>query len=274
MCRYRTTAALLLVAAACSVSSHVAHAQPVVSASPDIQIELGAGLLANDHDVVLDNQLGIVVLEDLGVLPGASDVIAYGLNTLGDRLLAFDITTLLPGGLVARPGDVVRYDGVNYSIEFDAAMSGLPAGVAVDATSLTVGGLLLSFDTTVDLGGGVLATDEDLVRWDGAGYSIILDGSAIGLASSLDVDGAQHLGQDTFLLSFDTTGVAGGVTFDDEDIVRFDGSSWTMEYDASAASSNWAPADLNALMVPEPAAMTALVAGCVLLVALDRRRTE
>jgi hypothetical protein len=160
-----TAIVTLLSASVVATAPGTAIAQEIVSASPDITIDLGASIVTADEDVAVDNQLGIVVLESLGVLPDASDVIALGFDVNGDRLIAFDTTTLLPGNVVARPGDVIRYNGASYSIEFDAAAAGVPTGVLADATSLAPGGLLLSFDTTVDLGGGLAVADEDLVRW-------------------------------------------------------------------------------------------------------------
>jgi len=145
------------------LSAIPATAQEIVSASPDVTIDLGSSIVTADEDVSVDNQLGIVVLENLGALPDASDVIALGLDVNGDRLIAFDTTTSLAGGVVARPGDVVRYDGSAYSFEFDASAARVPMGVMTDATSLAAGGLLLSFDTTADLGGGLVVVDEDLV---------------------------------------------------------------------------------------------------------------
>ena len=134
-----------------------AVAQEILSVSPDVTIALGAGVVASDEDVVVDNQLGIVVLENLGPLPSASEVVALGFDVNGDRLLAFETTTDLAGGVVARKGDVVRFDGATYSIEFDASLSGVPSSAAVDAVSLSANGLLLSFDTTVSLPGGLVA---------------------------------------------------------------------------------------------------------------------
>ncbi len=254
-----------------SLSPTAALAQEIVAASPDVTIDLGASIIAHDEDVALDNQLGIVVLEGLGALPDASDITAFGLNASGDRLIAFETTTQLAGGVVARPGDVVRFDGAVYSLEFDASAAGLPAGVATDATSLAPGGLLLSFDITVDLGGGLVAADEDLVRWDGAAFSIVFDGSAQGIDSALDVDAAQDLGGGAFLMSFDTTGQIAGVIFDDEDVLRFDGTNWSLEFDASQANSAWAAADLDAVMVPEPGFGLLLACGMGLLAGLGCR---
>jgi hypothetical protein len=247
-------------------------AQEIVSASPDVTIDLGSGVVAADQDVAVDNQLGIVVIENLGALPEASDVIALGLAANGDRLIAFETTTALPGGLTARPGDVIRYDGASYSTEFDASAAGLPSGVATDAVSLSAGGLLLSFDTTVDLSGGLVASDEDLVEWDGSSFALVFDGSSQGLDTALDIDAAQDVGGGAFLMSFDTTGMVSGIVFDDEDVMRFDGANWSMEFDASAANSAWSAADLDAVMVPEPAFGSLLLFGAVGLAGLARLR--
>ena len=253
-----------------SVSTPSSGQEPV-SASPDVTIDLGSGAIAADEDVAVDNQAGIVVLENLGVLPTASDVIALGLDVNGDRLIAFETTTALPGGVIARKGDVVRYDGANYTIEFDASLAGVPSNAETDAVSLSRNGLLLSFDTTVDLPGSVVAADEDLVEWNGTSFELLFDGSSEGVDTSLDIDGAQDLGHGQFLVSFDTTGTVGGVVFADEDILRFDGTGWSLEVDSSALNAAWAPADLDAVMVPEPGFGPMILAGIVWIQALRSR---
>lgn len=254
------------------LSAIPAMAQEVVSASPDVTIDLGASVIATDEDVAIDNQLGIVMVEDLGAVPDATDVIALGLAANGDRLFSVETTAALSGGVVARPGDVVRYDGAAYSIEFDALAAGIPSGVVTDATSLSAGGLLLSFDTTVDLGDGLVAADEDLVVWDGSAFSLRFDGSAEGLDAALDIDAAQDLGGGVLAMSFDTTGEVGGIVFDDEDVLRFDGANWTVEFDGSVANSNWGAADLDAVMVPEPAVGWMLFAGVAALAGCSARK--
>ena len=72
-------------------------------------------------------------------------------------------------------------------------------------------------------------------------------------------------------MSFDTSGEIGGVVSADEDVVRFDGASWTLEFDASAADSNWGSANLNAVMVPEPG-VAALLGAAVLWLGIMGRR--
>lgn len=263
-------AALGLVAAL--LWSQAAAAQSTLSLSPDVTIRVGtASLVVQDEDVVVDNQLGIAVLENLGPIPAAAEVVGHAVDTNGDRLFILGQTTNLSGGIVARAGDVVRYDGASFSIEFAAASEGIPRGVVTDAVSVTADGLLLSFDTTVSLGAGLVAADEDLVYWEGGNFTPALDGSTVGLLSALDIDGAQDLGGGAFLISLDTSGSVGGIAFDDEDILRYAGSTWSLEVDTSALDFEWRAADLEALMVPEPAAALGLVLGSGSLVAMVRR---
>lgn len=252
-------------------STSDARAQSILSLSPDVTIALGSGLTVADEDVAVDNQLGIVVLEGLGAIPENADVSAFGMDATGGRLLAFDTTVALAGGLVAHRGDVVRFDGASYAVVFDASAEGVPSGATTDAVSISPDGFLLSFDTTVDLDGLAIA-DEDLVRWNGSGFSLALDGSAAGADAALDIDGAEDLGGGAFVVSFDTSGSIGGVAFADEDILRFDGSGWSLELDASALDADWAAADLDALLVPEPDGVAMLAVGMLWLALAARTR--
>lgn len=250
-----------------------AGAQQVVSASPDVTIALGAAnVVTSDHAVAADNQLGIVALQSLGTIPESADVTGYADAGAGTFLFSLDTTASLSGGVVATPGDVVAWNGATHSIVFDASAQGLPAGVQIDAIGFG-NGLVLSFDTDVSLPGGLTAADEDLVRVVGSTYSMAFDGSANGVDRALDVDGAQALGGGGYLVSFDTAGTVGAVTFQDEDILRHVGGVWSLEFDGSNADADWAAADLDALQVPEPSGMAVLAAGLLGLARLARRRS-
>jgi hypothetical protein len=168
----------------------------------------------------------------------------------------------------------MRFDGASYATEFDASAEGIPAGVRTDAVSISSSGLILSFDTTTSLPGGLIVADEDLVRWASGSFSLVLDGSTAGLASSLDIDAVHDFGGGAFGVSFDTAGSAGGIVFGDEDLMRWDGATWSLEYDGSVADSDWIAADMNAVIVPEPGLWSLLLAGSSLLVSLRNRASQ
>lgn len=259
---------LLLISGAVSQ----AGAQEIITASPDITIAVNSGAVVTDEESAVDNQLGITLKESYGALPNGTELIALGRDVNGDSLLAFDTTVSLAGGIVASPGDVMRFNGSTYTTEFDASAQGIPTGVRTDAVSISSNGLILSFDTTTSLPGGLVVADEDLVRWSAGTYSIALDGSTAGVASSLDIDAVQDLGGGAYAVSFDTAGSLSGTVFADEDLMRWNGTSWSLEYDASASDSDWLAADLSAVVVPEPGLTGLLFAGSALLIGLRRNR--
>ena len=54
----------------------------------------------------------------------------------------------------------------------------------------------------------------------------------------------------TLYFSFDTSGRIAAVDFDDEDVVSYDGSTWSLAFDASAALDvTFAAGDLDALAI-------------------------
>jgi len=193
-----------------------------------------------------------------------------------DRDLDGFLRGLIPGAGDQAPVSV-RYAGGAYTIEFDGSAEGVPAGADVDAVTRDASGdLVLSFDTTVNV--GVVADDEDLVRFDGSSFSLALDTSALAVSpafdGALDVDGVDARPGGVFALSFDASGSAGGVVFDDEDVLSVDPAapSVAMAFDASSVHAGWPAADLDAVMLPEPGAAAGLAAGGLLLARLSRRR--
>lgn len=245
---------------------------------------VGPSTLADD-DAGADDAAGTVtpvLLTMLGAaIPPNAAIEALDLSTTEPPLLTLDTTTSLPGlGAPAEPRDVVTWNANTgtFSLYFDGSANGIPPNVRIDAVSYNIGsgtGLLLSFDTTLTLG-ALTVDDEDFVWWFFGPFPLVVfDGSAQGIAPSLDLD-ALAIGATaplTFLLSFDGSGVVAGIPFDDEDVLSFDyaTSTWSMYADSSLSDPvDWPPTDLVAL--PEPGVEISPLAGAVLLAWLARRK--
>ncbi|NVN91042.1 MAG: SBBP repeat-containing protein [Desulfuromonadales bacterium] len=220
------------------------------------------GVTVLPNTVALENMAnGTVSLLPYGPFLDGVRITAYHRLADGDQLFAFDTTQTFADDFVVRPGDVVRFgrlldpftgeESVLYTLEFEAVDAGLPDGVMVDALTVAAdGNLLLSFDTTVTLGGSTFGP-QDLVRYDGATFSMALNSATAGVPAGLNLDGAQLLPSGHLLLSFDGSGTIAGVAFDDEDILEYDpaGGSWEMAYDGSDHFESWIAADLGAFFV-------------------------
>jgi hypothetical protein len=222
--------------------------------APDVTLALD-GVTVADEQVARHDLAGLATRLDLALPPEVA-VDAFHDNLDGTVLLSLDAAATL-GGTAVGAADVVLWDPGAQA----AALVGpaaLPAGVNVDALTPHGADLLLSFDVAVELS-GVAFADEDLARWDGAAFSLAFDGSAAGVDPALDLDGAHRLLGGHLLLSFDGSGVVGGVAFDDEDVLEHDpvGGAWEMALDASLAHPGWAAADLAALAAREPAQVPA-----------------
>jgi len=222
------------------------------SASPDVAIAVDAGtLLALDEDAIV-TAAGPPLLAALGPLPAAADLAAYHRRANGDELFSLDIAAALSGPLYVDPRDVALWDGAVFSLVFDGSVEGVPDGARIDAVSdADDGGLVLSFDITVSLGGTTF-DDADLVHFDAVGptFSLLFDSAAALVPSALDVDAAHFLfATGGLLMSFDSSGSLGGVNFDDEDILEYEpvGGTWALSVDTEASEPGWAGADLDAL---------------------------
>ena len=247
--------------------------------SPDVTKELGSGpsAVVADDDVAHATFAGAVTgfMIPPGTLPANVEVAGYHLLATGNSLLSLDTTTALPGLPVASPAeprDVVEYaSGTGlFSVFFDGAAAGVPASAQIDAVSVNaVLAPQLSFETSVTLPGVGAVDDEDVVVFSAGVFAMLYDGSAAGVASALDLDAVQTVtGPAGFLISFDTSGTVGAVTFDDEDVLRYDSGlgTYAMFVDASLGDPDWFSADLVAL--PEPGSALGLPAGAALLLAL------
>jgi hypothetical protein len=248
--RRRAARALGSLAAAwlCAAGSAEA-ALDALELSPDITVALGAEVLGPE-EVGNDNLAGGVAFTGVGVaIPIGVNIDAFDRLPGGvDALFSVDVPASI-GGVFVGPADVARVSAGVVSIAWSG--SALPAGSDVDAIArMPDGDLVLSFDTTVSVG-GIVADDEDAVRIDqpGGAVSLPFDGSARGIASGIDLDGVDALVDGRLLLSFDVSGSVGGVDFSDEDALSFDPATnaFAMEYDGSLNHAAWLAGDLDAV---------------------------
>ncbi|HEX4826212.1 MAG TPA: hypothetical protein VFV19_18070 [Candidatus Polarisedimenticolaceae bacterium] len=226
-------------------SLFILAAMPALAATPlsgvrvssDTTVTLGS-VTANDEDVVSDDLAGNYGLVGVGAIPPETDLDAYAVLPNGDQLLSFDTTVVLSDGHTAHPGDVWRFHAGAYSVEFDAAARGVPPTANLDAVAVRAGSLLLSFDVAIDLG-AVHVEPADLVLFDGSGFSLYFNGAAAGVPPGLNLDAADYLPCNGHLLvSFDGSGTIGGVSFDHQDVLEFDGATWSLAYHPSWGSAN------------------------------------
>jgi hypothetical protein len=248
----------LLAAIACSAAP--VRAADVVLV-PDVAIQLpGIAAPVDDRSAVRDRLGPSTGYEFAGTAPGVPDGVAIAaLDHDPQRrpFLAFDGWIDLPGTGVVGPAHIVRLTASgDYVVEFSGLESGVPDGAAIDALFVPFEGFIVaSFDVTVDAG-PCTVDDEDFVAIDDGEMQFCYDWAS-DAAPGLDVDGLSLPPDDSMsiTMSFDGSGVLGGVAFDDEDILgRLDGGTgWVLLYDASATDPAWEGADLAAFaLLPGP----------------------
>jgi hypothetical protein len=226
-----------------------------LTTSPDVTAVLHGQVVA-DENALAEDLLGGAALAPVAGIPSRADLVALEDLPGGGVLFSVDVAVVLPGSLTVEPRDVIQLDPASgsYTLRFDGSAAGVPDGVRIDALATNGAQLLLSFDTTVALG-GLVAADHDVVSFDPIAGAIerALEGSAAGIDAALDVDGAHHLASGHWLLSFDAAGSVGGVPFDDEDVLELDPATggWEMAYDGTLADAAWAGADLDAVSAVE-----------------------
>jgi len=149
----------------------------------DSVVELPGSVVVSSGDVALYDGSAYYIDFDASAngVPDGVGCDAVGVDGSGNRLLSFDTTVGLPGGVTAHDEDVVRVDGAStYSLIFDGDALGVPATADVDGFHLLPGGnFAVSLDVTATVG-GVLADDEDILEYDAnlGTWSLLFDGSA------------------------------------------------------------------------------------------------
>jgi hypothetical protein len=150
-------------------------------------------------------------------------------STAQVRFVAADIPVDLDGA-TRQPSDLLRTSGSSYSSEL-----ALPAGTKLAAAHKERDGdWLLVVAETATLG-GVEATARDVVRYDLGVYSVEHSGDTLGLPAEAQID-ALFRGEDGRLrVSFAAPVQLDGTFHGRSDLVVYDGTSFSLEWDAEAA---------------------------------------
>jgi hypothetical protein len=102
-----------------------------------------------------------------------------------------DVTVELSGTTVA--DEKVADDDLMGTVGL-ANLGNLPVSVEVDAYTSVQGESLFSLDTTAALPGAVTIVPADIVRYDGASYTIEFDAIGNGIPDSANVDAVMQSG--------------------------------------------------------------------------------
>jgi hypothetical protein len=153
-----------------------------------------------------------------------------------------------PGaGGTADDSDVYRWSGTAHTrtLDLSAAPYLVPAAANVDGfTRVDATHFYLSFAADTTLPGLGAVQDEDVVYWNGSGWSVYFNGTAHGLTSAdLDLDAISVSGSTLYFSTLGNTSPPGvGGAADDADIYSWNGSSYARVWDASV---NGLPAAAN-----------------------------
>lgn len=129
------------------------------------------------------------------------------------------------------------------------SFGGLPDASDVDAVhALPNGDVLFSLETSLVLG-GTFYRPNDVIRFDGGQWSKELDGGAEGIPDGVNID-AVAMSEGTLILSIDVDAELNALSFNDSDVIAFDGNVFSMFLDASSTGIASA-ADLDALHIDD-----------------------
>jgi hypothetical protein len=95
-----------------------------VGISTDVSVDLSGSVL-DDESAAHDEGPAGFTPEAIGSIPNHTDVAGFHPLSNGDKLISFDTTVELPGGLRAEPADVILWDGSSYSVDFDGRAAGI-----------------------------------------------------------------------------------------------------------------------------------------------------
>ena len=233
---------LLLVLLNATLVSQSSIAGELATFSPDIHLDLNETTVADEESAY--SKRGAIGMVGFGDLPDSADVDAvHGLPN-GDVLFSLE-TSIVLGGQLYRPSDVIRFNGANWSKEFDGVAEGLPIGVNIDAIAMSGETLLFSIDIDATIGSASV-NDADVIAFSGASFSVFLSAANSGIEHAADIDALHLDDQGRVLVSLDSAGTLGDIQYSDEDLLAWVSPNWLMEFDGSIDNASWQAVDLDA----------------------------
>ncbi len=197
--------------------------------------------------------------EDLVLWDGSSfslffDGSANSLTDNGENIDAMHILDLATGSFIFSttgagnvPGvggfndeDLILWNGSSFSKWFDGSDHGLnSSGEDIDAVHVVdfaAGSFIFSTSGNGNVSGVGAFNDEDLILWNGSSFSKWFDGSDHGMTANIDALHVLDQAAGTFVFSTSGSWSAAGTTFQAEDLVLWDGSSFSLFFDGSENS--------------------------------------
>ena len=125
--------------------------------------------------------------------------------------------------------DILYYEPSSFSLYLSGSTMGISKGANIDAFGFSDSNVIFSLDTPATLD-GVSYTERDLILYDGTDFSKLLDGSEIGIPNGACIDAATLLSDGSIAFSSDIPVSLGGIPFKALDLIRYDGSSFSLYF--------------------------------------------
>ncbi|MEW6419257.1 MAG: LamG-like jellyroll fold domain-containing protein [Nitrospirota bacterium] len=129
--------------------------------------------------------------------------------------------------------DIIKYEPPDFSLYLSGSTLGIPKGVNINAFGISGSNNIFSVDVPITLG-GMDFTERDLILYDGTNFSKLLDGSDVGIPDGARINAATVLSDGSIIFSLDIPASMGGLSFKANDLIKYDGSSFSLYFNGLA----------------------------------------
>ena len=128
--------------------------------------------------------------------------------------------------------DIVYYDSTDFVLRLSGSSLGIPEGASIDAFAFSESGILFSVDVPITLDSETY-TCRDLISYGAGVFSKLLDGEAEGIPQGACIDAATVLEDESIVFSLDILVSIGGTDYQANDLIRWNGVSFSSYFDGS-----------------------------------------